>query len=97
MRERDARREAVDERDTEIRPLREYVRLLKSERFGSSSERSHRSQLGLFNEAEVLAETLAETDPTAPGITVAEHTRKPRGRKPLPAWMPREEILHDLE
>ncbi len=81
--ERDA---AIHERDLEIRQLREYVRLLKSERFGSSSERSHRDQLGLFNEAEQLVD-----DEAAEGaaIPVASHTRSPRGRRPLPSWMPR--------
>ena len=83
------------ERDTEITQLREYIRLLKSQRFGATSERSHRDQLGLFNEAEALA--AAEREAAAePGVAVAAHTRTPRGRRPLPAWMPREEILHDL-
>ena len=83
----------VFERDLEIQQLREYVRLLKSQRFGAASERIHRDQLGLFNEAEQLVECAA---PNAPEVTVASHTRTPRGRRPLPAWMPREEIVHDL-
>jgi transposase len=84
----------VAERDSEIAQLREYIRLLKSQRFGASSERTHHDQLGLFNEAEALAASAAEE--TALGVPVAAHTRTPRGRRPLPAWMPREEILHDL-
>jgi hypothetical protein len=51
--ERDA---AIGERDLEIQQLREYVRLLKSQRFGASSERIHRDQLGLFNEAEQIVD-----------------------------------------
>ncbi len=47
----------VFERDLEIQQLREYVRLLKSQRFGAASERVHRDQLGLFNEAEQLVDT----------------------------------------
>lgn len=86
---------ALSERDVEIAQLREYIRLLKSQRFGAKSEQSHRSQLGLFNEAEVLA-AAERAAADAPGIAVAAHTRTPRGRRPLPAWMPREEILHDL-
>ncbi len=91
--ERDALRAALEERDVEIEQLREYVRLLKSQRFAAASERIHRDQLGLFNEAEQLVE--GETS-HAPEVSVASHTRTPRGRRPLPAWMPREEIVHDL-
>lgn len=96
--ERDAdlahHRAALEERDLEISQLREYVRLLKSQRFGAASERVHRDQLGLFNEAEQLAEGEA-TEP-APAVEVDAHTRSPRGRRKLPSWMPREEIVHDL-
>ena len=95
--ERDAaihqRDAAIEERNLEIQQLREYVRLLKSQHFGKSSERSSRDQLGLFNEAEQLARPDAESEPE---VLVASHTRTPRGRRPLPAWMERQEILHDL-
>jgi transposase len=84
------------ERDTEIAQLREYIRLLKSQRFGASSERTHRDQLGLFNEAEAIAAGGVQAQAEEPEVSVAAHTRKRRGRRPLPAWMPREEILHDL-
>jgi transposase len=47
----------VDEYKAEISQLAEYVRLLKSKQFSPSSERSgSSSQLGLFNEAETLAD-----------------------------------------
>ena len=47
----------LDEYKTENDRLAEYVRLLKSKRFGPSSERSHgATQPGLFNEAEALAD-----------------------------------------
>lgn len=83
----------VMERDLEIQQLREYVRLLKSQRFGASSERIHRDQLGLFNEAEqILDEDVREEAPTK----VSSYTRAKGGRRRLPSWMPREEILHDL-
>lgn len=89
--ERDA---AIAERDIEIRQLREYVRLLKSQQFGRSSESVHRDQLGLFNEAEQLVcDEVSEEDST---VSIPAHTRAKRGRRPLPSWMPREEILHDL-
>jgi transposase len=83
----------VIERDLEIQQLREYVRLLKSQRFGASSERIHRDQLGLFNEAEQLVDEDAQEEAL---IEVPSHTRARSGRRRLPSWMPREEILHDL-
>jgi transposase len=91
----EARNAALEERDTEIQQLREYIRLLRSQRFGASSERSHRDQLGLFNEAEQLCESSVE-DWEEPTVTVPAHTRAKGGRRPLPAWMERVEILHDL-
>lgn len=88
----------LSERNEEISQLREYIRLLKSQRFGARSERSHVSQLGLFNEAEAIAdEDDAQTESDVSRIEVPAHTRRKRGgRKPLPAFLPREEILHDL-
>jgi transposase len=86
--------EAIEQRDVEIAQLREYVQLLKSQRFGQASERIHHDQLGLFNEAEQLVD--GEVPEETPAVEVGAHTRTPRGRRPLPAWMPREEIVHDL-
>jgi transposase len=88
-------RALVRERDSEIQQLREYIRLLRSQRFGASSERSHRDQLGLFNEAEQLVDAAAG-ELEEPTVAVPAHTRAKGGRRPLPAWMERVEILHDL-
>jgi transposase len=92
LQERDT---AIEERDREIQQLREYVRLLRTQRFGSSSERTHRGQLGLFNEAEQLVDA-ASDEPEVPSVEVPAHTRAKGGRRRLPAWMERVEILHDL-
>lgn len=89
---RDARIDALAE---EIRQLREYVRLLKHHRFGRTSEKADPAQWGLFNEAEVLADG-SEKEDADEGIAVAAHTRSPRGRRPLPDFLPRVEIVHDL-
>ena len=100
VRERDAeleqRKVAIEERDLEIQQLREYVRLLRSQRFGASSERTHRDQLGLFNEAEQLLDAAAEPDLEEATLLVPAHTRRKGGRRPPPAWMERVEVLHDL-
>ena len=96
--------QAITEYSEEIAQLREYIRLFKSQRFGSSSERSDSSQLGLFNEAEAESnendsETSGDGDSEEQVSTVdiPAHSRKRRGgRKPLPDHLPREEIVHDL-
>ena len=88
----EARDTALEERDIEIRQLREYLRLARSQRFGASSERTPRDQLGLFNEAE---QTLDEHGDEAP-VSVPAHSRAKRGRRRLPTWMERVEIVHDL-
>jgi len=92
----EARDAVIEARDTEISQLREYIRLLKSQRFGASSERTHRDQLGLFNEAEQLADCCAADEPEEPAVSVPAHTRGQGGRRVLPAWMERVEIVHDL-
>ncbi len=85
----------LDERKEEISQLREWIRLLKSQRFGPSSERSVPDQLGLFNEAEALCDERSSDDEDS--IEVPAHARRKRGgRRPLPSYLPREEILHDL-
>lgn len=85
----------IDAQAAQIRQLEEYLRLLRHQRFGRTSEQTSRLQLGLFNEAEVLADA-AEKEEEPAGIEVAAHTRSPHGRKPLPAFLPRVEIVHDL-
>jgi transposase len=87
----------LEQKSEQISTLEEYVRLLKSKRFGTSSERAPIDQLGLFNEAEAT-DGVEDDAPVeeAPETVAAAHTRKPRGRKPLPDVLPRVEILHDL-
>jgi len=85
----------IAERNEEISQLREYIRLLKSKRFGASSERTVSEQMGLFNEAEILCDRTLDAEEAIIGIPAHER-RKRGGRKPLPAFLPREEIIHDL-
>ena len=91
----------VCEYSEEISQLREYIRLLKSQRFGVRSERSVPGQMGLFNEAETLCDEAAREagseELEEDSIEVPAHTRRKRGgRRPLPDFLPREEIVHDL-
>lgn len=87
---------------TELRFLREQVNLLIHKRFSASSEKyKYPGQHELFDEVEssTPAEAAAisdDTDPLDECIEIAPHSRKKPGRKPLPADLPRVEIIYDL-
>jgi transposase len=100
----------VSARDAEIIALRERIQQFLLKRFAASSEKISPDQLGLFNEAEALAQS-AEIDDASLGedteaqevepqaddaITVQGHTRKRRPRVAIPEHYPREEIVYDL-
>ncbi len=79
----------------------------RAQRFGPSSEKDAAKQVLLFNEAEAL-EAEIETNASvgdSDGVTatdddealsVADHTRCKRGRKPLRDALPRVDVIHDL-
>ena len=70
--------------------LEEQFRLAQQKQFGASSE-GHPGQGELFNEAEeILAESV---EPEQEDI---RYTRNKPKRKPLPADLPREVVVHDL-
>lgn len=79
----------------QIKQLIEQIILARHARFGSSSEKS--TQADLFNEAEALTDN---DDPLITPAVVDEGATtipKLRGkRSPLPAALPRIEIIHDL-
>ncbi|MDH5731801.1 MAG: IS66 family transposase zinc-finger binding domain-containing protein, partial [Gammaproteobacteria bacterium] len=81
----------------QIDQLLEQIRLTRHQRFGSQSEKSSPDQLGLFNEAESDQPDIETLDNTSTGTTVQSHQRKKPGRKPLPAELPRIEVIHDLD
>lgn len=95
----DGLKKIVSEMYSEYRMLQEENRLLKQKLFGPKSEKiseEERRQLVLFNEAEAGAAAEPEAPP-ADEILVAPHTRTTkRGRKALPAHLPRVEVVHDL-
>jgi transposase len=91
---KDERIAALDEH---ITILEEQIRVLKKAIFGSKSEKrpvdeEGSRQLHLFNEAEVLMEQEAQEKQV-----IAEHTRKKPKRKPLPADLPRIEVVEDID
>jgi transposase len=87
--------QTIDEQAERLAFLEEWNRLLRSQRFGARSEKRVSDEQGrLFNEAEVEASAGVEDDTDA--IAVPAHTRRKRGRKPLPDFLPVQEVLHDL-
>ena len=79
--------------------LEEEIRFLKDKLFGHKADRwspEEQRQGRLFNEAEHGAPQPAEEEQQAPSIPVAAHTRRAGGRRPLPANLPREEVVHDI-
>jgi transposase len=89
----------MSEKDGQIERLREQNALLIQRLFGRKSEQTadpDSPQLEIFNEAESLADAM----PEAPADEVEEEAVAPtkrRGkRKPLPAELPRVEVIHEL-
>ncbi len=78
----------------QISYLQEHVRLLRNEIFGRKSEKRPLPEDGrqqqLFDEADGDIRQAPEP------IPVASHKRRKAGRKPLPANLPRVEVIHDL-
>ena len=73
--------------------LLEEIRLLKARQFGRKSEKipsKDTGQLPLFDMPE--PEDAGEEQV----IQVPAHTRKKRGRRPLPEDLPRIEVVHDI-
>jgi len=79
------RNDELEERNAEIAQLREYVRLLRHQRFGRKSEKVSPDQLSIFNEAEREVAEAASREEDQDEIQVPAHTRKKGGRRPLPA------------
>jgi transposase len=87
-------KQIISSQQQQIDYLQEMVRLLKNELFGRKSEALpavNSNQLPLFA-SDAPVEPIEKDDE----IVIPKHTRKKRGRKPLPADLPRVEIVHDL-
>ena len=75
--------------------LQEQLNLALAKRYAASSEKISPDQVCLFDEAEAEADVPAIED-ADDVIPVPAHTRKKRGRKPLPDNLPRIDVIHDL-
>jgi transposase len=74
--------------------LQEQLNLALARRYAASSEKLSPDQICLFDEAEAETQAAAPTEDET--ITVPAHTRRKRGRKPLPEILPRVEVIHEL-
>ena len=85
-------------KDARIEQLQEQVALLRHKLFSPKSERSPEDadspQLAMFNEVEELIEAPA-AEPVEAEEVVAPVKRRGK-RKPLPANLPRMEVIHEL-
>jgi transposase len=87
-------KQIITSQQQQIDHLQEMVRLLQNEIFGRKSEvrpATDPNQLQLFTPPE----SVATVQPDA-SIAIKGHTRKKKGRKPLPEDLPRVEVVHDL-
>lgn len=74
--------------------LQEQIKFLQDKLFGKKTEKSFRDdgQLSLFDIPEPQLPILEKTEE----IAIGSYTRKKRGRKPLPADLPRIDVVHEL-
>ncbi len=91
-----AKQVTIEQQAERLALLEEWNRLLRSQRFAAKSEKTLPEQGRLFNEAECEAERDDEGTPVDAAVEIPAHTRRPRGRRPLPDFLPVEEHLHDL-
>ncbi len=91
-----ALKKQLETKDSHIKILEEKIKMDKIARFAKRSEKqTDANQLGIFDECEEPLEAEAFDDSEVE-ITVPEHKRKKRGRKPLPSNLPRVDKIHDI-
>jgi transposase len=99
--EQQARNEALQNENRRIQAqvlsLQEQLNLALARRYAASSEKISPDQVRLFDEAEAAAEAADDGELEERVTVVGEHTRKKRGRRPLPESLPRVDIVHELD
>jgi len=80
----------------EVLTLQEQLNLALARRYAASSEKLSPDQINLFNEAEREADLAVGEEDDTDTVDVPAHTRKKRGRKPLPDTLPRVEVIHEI-
>ena len=93
-----ALRSVIADKDLIIAELEGRIRLLKAMLYGPTSEKRKSpepdsQQHSLFDEAEAMVEVAPEPAAT---VQIPAHERARPGRRPLPANLPRVEVVHDL-
>lgn len=78
----------------EIKILNEQIKSLEDRLFGKKTEQIHRDdeQMSLFDIPEPECSVSEEPEE----IEIPSHTRKKKGRKPLPEHLPRVDVIHEL-
>ena len=83
-------------KEQRISLLEHQLRSALQFRFGKKSEKLTDRQLDFFDEALLTEEEKPAVLQADEAITVARFTHPKGGRKPLPADLPREQVIHDL-
>jgi len=83
--------------EAQVLTLQEQLNLALAKRYAASSEKLSHDQLRLFDEAELETDaSVLDEAPSEAIVHVHGHTRKKRGRKPLPDTLPRLDVIHEL-
>jgi len=94
-----AHQATIESKDGLIEQLKEALILARQRQFAKFNESLRSFQGELFDEAEIdaaLDDNSSLQSQDHEGIEVPAHTRKLHGRKPLPAELPRIDVVHDL-
>jgi transposase len=94
-RELAARDAEIHAKTLHIEKLRATLALMKRARFGQSSERLEQLELLIGDLEEEQAEQEARHDEAVEHRASQNGARRPRGRQPLPAHLPRERVEHE--
>jgi transposase len=94
-RELAARDAEIHAKTLHIEKLRATLALMKRARFGRSSERLEQLELLIGDLEEEAAEQQARQDAAVARRPSQSRERRPRGRQPLPAHLPRERVEHE--